>query len=115
MTQGDIVLIEMLQQNGKRKRRPALILKVILPFQDCLICGISSQLHQEVKGLDFVLKKENPAFKDSGLKTDSLFRLGFLTTISRNRIPGKIGSIPVEMQEELLLRLTGLLNEPVAP
>jgi len=50
---GDIVLIEMPQADGKSKKRPALILCKIPPYNDYLICGISSQLRNKVDKLDF--------------------------------------------------------------
>lgn len=109
MTQGDIILIEMPQRDGRKKRRPALVLKVLPPFDDCLICGISTQLHQEVEDFDYILEKGSAGFEETGLKSDSLIRLGFITTISKSRIPGVIGHLPTGVHDILIGRLRRFL------
>jgi mRNA interferase MazF len=44
MKNGNIVLIPLPQSDGAIKRRPALLLKQMPPFNDWLLCGISTQL-----------------------------------------------------------------------
>ena len=111
MIPGDIVLIEMPQRDGRKKRRPALVLTLVPPFDDCLVCGISSQIHQEVVGFDYVLRQSDRGFAATGLKSYSLIRLGFVTTVSKNKIPGIIGHISVAVHQELLERFTFFLKE----
>jgi mRNA interferase MazF len=48
MKSGDIVLASLPQADGKTKLRPALVLKQMLPYKDLLVCGISTQINQEV-------------------------------------------------------------------
>jgi mRNA interferase MazF len=52
MQETDIVLALLPQANGSLKRRPALIFREMPPFKDFLVCGISTQLRQEVKDFD---------------------------------------------------------------
>ncbi len=113
MTPGDIILVAMPTRKGKGKKRPALVLQKMLPFEDLLVCGISSQLHYEVKGFDLIIREEDQNFRQTGLKRDSLIRLGYITTIAKNRIPGKIGRLPAEHFETLITRLTNFLHEPL--
>ncbi len=52
---GDIVLASLPQADGKTKLRPALVLKQMLPYKDLLVCGISTQINQEVLGFDEII------------------------------------------------------------
>ena len=110
MIPGDIVLVAMPTRKGKGKKRPALVLQKMQPFEDVLVCGISSQLQYEVKGFDLIIRAGDQNFDQTGLKKDSLIRLGYITTIAKNRIPGKIGKLPTDQFELLIDRLTAFLN-----
>ena len=52
MTEGDVVLTPLPQADGRVKPRPAILLRRMPPFGDWLICGVSTQLHQQVPGVD---------------------------------------------------------------
>ncbi len=52
MNAGEIVITPLQQSDGRIKNRPALILKEMPLFGDYLVCGITSQLHHEVKNFD---------------------------------------------------------------
>lgn len=52
MKEGDVVLTPVPQANGLLKNRPALILREMPRFRDMLVCGVSTQLHQQVHGFD---------------------------------------------------------------
>ena len=111
MTPGDIVLVSMPKRNGKTKKRPALILQRMRPFDDFLVCGISSQLQLEVKGFDLILESSDEDFKATGLKKDSIVRLGYITTVSKTIVPGKIGKISSQQFKILINRLVDYLEE----
>ena len=111
MTPGDIVLVSMPTRQGKTKKRPALVIQVMAPFNDLLVCGISSQTQYEVEGFDLILREDHPEFKDTGLKRASLIRLGYLTTIASARVPGKIGRIPRGHFSLLIERLVNYLEK----
>ena len=55
MKEGDVVIVAMPQANGTIKNRPTIVLREMPPFQDMLVCGVSSQLHQAVKDLTKLL------------------------------------------------------------
>jgi mRNA interferase MazF len=78
MKEGDVLLASIPQSDGARKDRPVLFLKRMPPFQDFLVCGISSQLQQAVPRLDETLAPSDADFRMSGLKAPSLIRLGYL-------------------------------------
>jgi mRNA interferase MazF len=109
MSEGDIALIEMPQADGQIKRRPALVLRAMPPFGDWLVCGISTQIRQQVPGFDEAIDPSHLDFAGSGLKAASLIRLGFLSTFPRSAILGKIGRIAPERHRRLLGNLAGHL------
>src|SRR5689334_11417534 len=109
MNQGDVVLTPVPQANGILKNRPAIFLREMPPYRDVLVCGISTQLHQEVKGFDEVVAQTDSDFAATGLRTTSLIRLGFLAVLPRTTIIGSIGSVSFERHKRLLTRLSDYL------
>jgi len=108
--EGAICLISLPQSDGKQKIRPVLLLKKFPPFNDYLVCGISSQIHQFVKGFDELLDFQSPEFEMTGLRESSVIRLGFLSMIEKNKIPGVIGRISNQLLHSLLSRLANYLT-----
>lgn len=80
------------------------------PYRDVLVCGVSTQLHQEVKGFDEVVDQTESDFAATGLRTTSLIRLGFLAVLPRSAVIGSIGSVSPERHKRLLTRLSDYLN-----
>ena len=111
MKEGDVVIVAMPQADGSVKNRPTIILREMPPFQDLLVCGVSSQLRQEVKGFDEVILTTASDFWSSGLIGNSLIRLGFLTVVPQKQIVGVIGSISSARHQELLRKLTNYLKK----
>jgi len=109
MREGDIVLTPVPQANGQIKNRPALFLREMPPFNDVLVCGVSTQLQQQVAGFDEIIKQQDADFASSGLVADSLFRLGFLALIPRNKLLGSIGSVATVRHKRLLKNLSDYL------
>jgi len=112
MNPGDIALTSLPQSDGAAKIRPVLLLKRMPPFSDFLVCGVSSQLQQEVVGFDHVIGSGTPDFAGSGLKTNSVVRLGFLAVLSEAHLVGKIGSISGATVALLRQRLGEFLLKP---
>ena len=108
MNQGDVVLTPVPQADGILKNRPA-VFREMPPYRDALVCGISTQLHQEVKDFDEVVELSDSDFKSSGLRAVSLIRLGFLAVLPRNAVIGSIGTISPERHKRLLKRLSDYL------
>ena len=96
MKPGDVVIVAMPQADGTIKNRPAIILREMPPFRDTLLCGVSTQLHQEARGFDEIIAPADSDFAASSLRGKSLIRLGFLTVAPQTQIVGVIGSIAPE-------------------
>ena len=110
MNQGDVVLTPVPQADGIVKNRPAIFLREMPPpYRDVLVCGVSTQLHQEVKGFDEILQVTDSDFTASGLKATSLVRLGFLAVLPRTAVIGSIGSISSGRLQRLLKKLSDYL------
>lgn len=111
MQEGDIVLTPLPQADGQIKNRPAILLRAMPPYQDYLLCGISTQLQQEAKGFDEIIAPGDSDYGASGLVTKSLIRLGFLAIVPSRKIVGVIGSISASRHQRLLKKL----SEHLAP
>ncbi|MFO7679541.1 MAG: type II toxin-antitoxin system PemK/MazF family toxin [Chloroflexota bacterium] len=109
MKQGDVILTPVPQADGQIKNRPALFLRELPPFNDALVCGISTQLHQHVPEFDETITSEDDDFADSGLISSSLIRLGFLAVIPHHKLAGSIGSISPIRHKRLLKNLSDYL------
>jgi len=109
MKAGDIVLMPLPQSDGQVKSRPVILLKQLPPFKDWLVAGISTQLHQEVKGFDWPLLSGDPAFASARLKAQSIIRLGFLDMVEEKSIRGAIGNVDTTIVKQLLKRLADYL------
>src|ERR1041384_7065938 len=109
MNEGDVILTPVPQADGVIKNRPAIFLREMPPYRDMLVCGVSTQLHQEVRGFDEVVQSTDRDFGPSGLRTASLIRLGFLAVLPRTAVIGSIGAISSERHKRLLKRLSDYL------
>lgn len=101
MKAGDIALKALPQADGVIKLRPVLLLARMPPFNDWLVCGVSTQLHQATVDFDQLILPTEPDFAGSGLKAASLIRLGFLATIPEAQLEGRIGSIAASRLTQL--------------
>jgi len=109
MKAGEIVLMVMPQTDGVIKKRPVVLLKQMPPYNDWLVAGVSTQLHQEVAGFDFVIKDTDTGFSATRLKASSLIRLGFLDVTEEKSFRGTIGTIDTKTVKLLLERLANYL------
>jgi len=110
MREGSVVLTPLPQQNGRLKNRPAIVLRRMPPFGDCLLCGVSTQLQHSVAGFDDIIETSHADYASSGLKATSLIRLGFLAVLPADRLLGAIGAVSVERHQWLLERLANYLR-----
>ena len=109
MKEGDVVIVAMPQADGSVKNRPTILLREMLPFQDVLVCGVSTQLRQKVKDFDEIISQTDDDFGVSGFIGESLIRLGFLTVVPQTQIAGVIGSISSARHRRLLKKLSDYL------
>jgi mRNA interferase MazF len=109
MKEGDVILVPLPQSDGLRKPRPAVVLRVIPPFNDFLVCGISAQLRHRVPELDELILLNDADYLTSGLQADSLIRVGYVSIYTRQQIIGSIGEISPERLRRILHRLATFL------
>ena len=109
MTPGDIAISAMPQADGIIKLRPLAVLSEFPRHGDLLVCGITSQMWNFVDGFDVAIRKGEPDFEKSGLKKDSIFRMGHLTVLPRSKISGSIGRVSDELLNKLIVNLTAHL------
>lgn len=109
MKAGDVVRWSFMQGDGQRKFRPAVIVAVVPPFNDLLVCAISTQLHREIKDLDVLLDPKHPDFQRTGLQFPSLIRVAQLTTLPDKVIQGSIGEVSQATIAEIRKRLRNWL------
>jgi mRNA interferase MazF len=110
MQEGDVIRYALHQQDEEIVKRPALIIKKIPPYNDFLICGISSSIGLAVKGFDVVVTEKDLDFATWGLKFPGVIRIGFLFTVPSKLIEGSIGNITKETHRALLNNLSNFLK-----
>jgi mRNA interferase MazF len=110
MKEGDVALAALPQADRQTKKRPVIVLRE-MPFPgDFLVCGISTQLRQQVAAFDELISPGDPDFKSSGLLAQSLIRLGFLMIVPNREMVGAIGSVSPERHRRLLHALSDYLR-----
>jgi len=102
---GDVIVTPMPQADGQVKPRPAVVIAILAPYSDALVCGFTTQLRQEVAGFDEVMLPSDADFSGSGLKAPSVIRLGYLSVVMPHEVLFHIGSIPHGRLKRLLARL----------
>jgi mRNA interferase MazF len=105
MKEGSIILTSLPQSDGSYKLRPVLVLRELPTYNDFLVCGISTQLHQEIIDFDIVINANSV----NGLKANSLVRLSFLAVLSPKDLKNTIGKIESATHNLLLQRLSNHL------
>ncbi|MBK8499229.1 MAG: type II toxin-antitoxin system PemK/MazF family toxin [Flavobacteriales bacterium] len=105
MKPGDVVRWTFVQGDGQRKFRPAIVIGAVPPFNDWLVCAVSSQVQREVKGLDLLIDELHPDFHRTGLRVASVIRVAQLTTLPDKAIQGAVGAIGPATLDLLKARL----------
>jgi mRNA interferase MazF len=114
MKPGEIVLLKLPQPDlSPGKLRPVLVLSELPgPFGDVLVCGISSQIHQEIPQWDERLTPADVDFSTCGLKVASVIRLSWLVAVNPSASVGTLGFIAQERLTRLRQRLAAHLTLP---
>lgn len=96
--EGQIVLFRFPQTDyTNAKLRPALVIRKLPgPYNDWLISMISTNLLQQIDGLDELIKTDDQDFNDSGHKATSLFRVTRLAVVDKSVLIGIIGEVSTE-------------------
>ena len=105
---GQLALVRIPQTNLREgKLRPVLIVRRVPgPFDDWLVCMVSSQLRQQVAGFDELVQQDDADFLASGLKQASVLRIGRLAVVDGRILVGAIGEIGNERLSRVQDRLS---------
>ena len=109
------IIVTVFPQDIQKKLRPALVLREFPKYGDVLICGITSQMHQFIKGFDLMLDEKHADFIKTGLKYPGIARLNMLTMVPISSINGAIGEISVTTHRKLLKKLSDYLIKKEKP
>lgn len=112
MEEGQIVLA-VLPSDKEQKMRPVLIVRQTPKYNDYLVCGISSKLHEEIEGLDVVIRQSHQEFPLTGLKHEGLIRLFFIGVIRNEDCLGALGKVSEETLRLVQSRIAGYLLKGV--
>jgi len=104
---GQVVLFRFPQTDLEEgKLRPALLLgKLPGEYDDWLICMVSSQIRHAIPEFDEIVREDDPAFAESGLKVSSVIRIGRLAAVQGEILLGAIGQIAPERLQRIKRRL----------
>lgn len=111
VSEGDVVVAELPQSDGRVKPRPVLILRKLPGFGDFLVCGISTQIHHAKPNFDAILEQSHEGFSETGLRATSVARLNFLASIPVRRMTRRLGKIS---QYTLKILQSNLSNHLIA-
>ncbi|MCC6123512.1 MAG: type II toxin-antitoxin system PemK/MazF family toxin [Pirellulales bacterium] len=112
MKPGDVVLLQLPQMaGGPPKLRPALVLaRLPGPYQNVLLCGISTQLRELQPDWDELIDSRDVDYASSGLHRPSAIRLSYLFSTDAKELSGRIGSISPARMNRVLERLSKYLG-----
>jgi mRNA interferase MazF len=110
---GDVILIRFPQTDlAEGKLRPALLLgKLPREYNDWLICMISSQIRQHLTGFDELIQETDSDFAQSGIKTESVIRVGRLAVVEDEILLGEVGQISSERLKRIKRHLADWILE----
>ncbi len=102
---GKICLAELPQVDGRKKKRPVLVLSKLPSRDHWFVCGISGKTYDMIDGFDEIIHSETGFFDHTGLKSSSCIKLGFVSYMEEGRIEGVLGELPKSIYESLIRRL----------
>ena len=110
---GDIVLFRFPQADlAEGKLRPALLLgKLPGEYDDWLTCMISSQTRHYLPNFDELIQEGDLDFAQSGLKLESVIRVGRLAVIEGELLLGEVGKISGERLKQIKRHLADWMLE----
>jgi hypothetical protein len=111
MKPGDVVFALMPQADTELKARPSIVLKIIPPFGDLLVCGITTRLRNFTPTLSELILSTDDDFAMSGLERDSMIRLGYLITYPKWQLGDPIGQISISRLNRLLAQLSTFIAQ----
>lgn len=112
MKPGDIVLIRFPQADLKAgKLRPALVIAIAPgPHPDLILALITSRIYQAVPDFDEIIAVSDVDYGTTGLKVDSVVRLGRLASVTPSVINARLGYISPKRLDQIRKRLSDWLE-----
>ncbi len=109
---GAVSLVRFPQSDLTRgKLRPVVLLAQLPgPYEDWLVCALSSRVHARIPDWDEVIEAADEDFPGSGLKLPSLIRLSKLAALHSSILEGVLGRISEVRLRRLLKRLSRFLE-----
>ena len=102
LKRGDIVLVSFpFTDLTSSKVRPAVIISADPQGDDIVIAFISSVTSKPLAKTEFSLTSKNSGFSSTGLKKDSVFKMGKLLTVSSVLVLRRLGRITPAIHKEL--------------
>lgn len=93
------------------KPRPVLLVASVPgPYNDWLMCMISTQLQQALEGFDEVIDQSQSDFHSSGLRVASVVRVARLAMVSADVLVGAIGEIGPERLQRIRQKLASWIQ-----
>jgi len=110
---GDVVLFRFPQADlAEGKLRPALVLgKLPGEYDDRLTCMISSQTRHYLPNFDEIVQEGDSDFSQSGLKLESVIRVGRLAVVEGELLLGEVGQISSERLKRIKSHLADWMLE----
>ena len=111
---GQIVLFRFPHTDlAQGKLRPALLLGQLPgPYDDWLICVVSSQTRHFIEGFDELVQVGDSDFSRSRLRVPSVIRVGRLAVVEGGTLLGAMGEISDERLRRIRARLADWLAQP---
>ena len=106
--------VQLVHADGNVKSRPALLLQKAPPYNDWIVCVISTRVRNMHSETDLHLDGNHPDFSNSGLIAPSIIRLTQIFTISTEMIEGSIGALSKDTYGLCIDRLTAYLKKGLA-
>ena len=99
---GKIVLIPFpFTDLSNSKIRPAVIVSNFLRGDDVVVSFISSLKTKRLQKTDLVIKNNDKNFPQTGLKTNSVVKVGKIATLDKKTILGEIGKLDLDTQKKI--------------
>ncbi|MBU8914092.1 MAG: type II toxin-antitoxin system PemK/MazF family toxin [Spirochaetales bacterium] len=110
--EGQVVLLRFPTTDmAEGKLRPAVVVRKLPgPYEDWLVCMISSQINRAIDGFDEVISTSDSDYGNSGLKVESVIRVSRIAAVAREALVGAVGYIASERLERVRLSLSDWIN-----
>jgi len=92
------------------KVRPAVIVSGCKTDDDIIVSFISSKKTKRLHKMDVKIQSKDKNFKQTGLKTDSLIKVGKLATLSKKIVLGELGNVSESTGKEINKKLKTLFG-----